>query len=116
MNETTASTHDRASEAPLKTEPLHLCSTIDAAEIDRLEEALRAAFYERLLADRRRTLARFEKFHMHRVMIVRWLCFAGLGVAFLLAMGGGLPYRGYRLELLFALFFISGYAVSYFLL
>jgi hypothetical protein len=115
MNESTASTNDRANEAPPKIEPLHLSSTIDAAEIDRLDEALRAAFYERLLADRRRTFSRYKKFAKHRVTIVRWICFAGLFVAMLLAFGGGVPYRGYRLELLFSLFFICGYALSYFL-
>jgi|GEM_PF-1845755 len=115
MKEPTASTNDRAKAAPLKIEPLHLCSTIDAAEIDRLEEALRASFYERLLADRRGTFARFEKFSKHRVTVIRWLCFAGLVVAFLLALDRGLPYRGYRLDLLFALFFTCVYALSYFL-
>ena len=76
MNETTASTNNRSNEVPIKIEPLHLSSTIDAVEIDRLGEAIRAAFYERLLADRRRIFARVEKFYKNRVTVIRWLCFA----------------------------------------
>ncbi len=113
MSEPSAPSDDNSRETPRKIDPLHLCSTIDAAEINRLEEALRTAFYERLLEDRRQRLARFGRFYKHRVTVIRWLCFAGLAVAAILALAGGLPYQGYRLELLFAVFFICIYAVNF---
>jgi hypothetical protein len=94
-------------------EPLLLCSTIDAAEIDRLEAALTDSFYERMLEDRRLRFRRAERISKLQPRIVRWLSITGFVAALVVAMAGGLPYQGYRLELLFAVFFVATWALSY---
>jgi hypothetical protein len=95
--------------------PLHICSTIDLAEIDRLETALAESFFQRLLEDRRQRMRRAERTFKLQPKIVLWLSVAGFVVALIVAMAGGLPYQGYRLELLFAVFFAATGALSFML-
>ncbi|SHH67868.1 hypothetical protein [Massilia sp. CF038] len=105
--------HTRETASPAG--PLLLRSTIDSASIGRLEEALTDLFYGRLLEDRRRRFGRAEGLIRTQPKIVLWLSVTGILVALGLAMTGGLPYQGYRLELLFALFFAATGMLSFLL-
>lgn len=94
--------------------PLLLQSTIDADGMASLVNAVECVFYERGIAYRARVMGNADRFTStflptkNAPVIVAWLCVAGLTTALSMSAIGGIPYRGYRLDWGFAIFFAAG--------
>jgi len=88
---------------------LRVRSPIDAAEMARIYAGVRAMSIDRLTVQHRARVACMLK-HMPKstprhLAMAKWLCIGGLTVSIATTAVGGLPFHGYRLELLFAVFF-----------
>lgn len=90
---------------------LVLESIIDAAELARIDCALKAALLERALAQRARWFARADRLRppgmtdAQAANICKWLSLAGLVGALALAALGGVGFHGQRADVVLGLFF-----------
>ncbi len=97
---------------------LLLQSTIDAVAMARLMNAVQSVFYAGAIAERARVMGKADRFTStylpikHAPIIAAWLCVAGLATALAMGAIGGLPYRGYRLDWAFAIFFAAGLVLA----
>jgi hypothetical protein len=100
-----------------------LNSTIDAARLEQLHDALTDAISAFLMSgqanktpakllavlDAYRT--RTQRLRGRALAVFPWLCVAGLILALAFSAGGGITWRGYRIDLLFVLYFGAGLAL-----
>jgi hypothetical protein len=97
---------------------LRVCAPIDAAEWERMHAEVRAISAARLAMMNARFVSRVMRYMPKRrpnsQKIVYALGTFGLIVSLLMTLIGGIPYKGYRLELLFAAFFVAIMVVTYF--
>lgn len=92
--------------------PLHLRSTVDGAALERMAPHIEAILLGRLMAHR----ARFVRPYRPRPRLIAFAgrcCMAGLLVALAFTASGGLAFGPYRLDLLFALCFVAGLALTF---
>ncbi len=92
--------------------PFQLRSTVDAAALARVAPQIEAILLGRLLAHR----ARFVRPHRPRPRLLAFAgrcAMAGLLVALAFTASGGLAFGPYRLDLLFALFFVASLALTF---
>lgn len=92
--------------------PFQLRSTVDAAVLERVAPQIEAILLGRLMAHR----ARFVRPYRARPRLLAFAgrcCMAGLLVALAFTASGGLEFGPYRLDLLFALFFVVGLALTF---
>lgn len=94
---------------------LRLCSTIDAAEINRLAADLEPVLYEHLLTYRNRN-RKFIIPPRKSVAVMRWCSLVGLVATAGIWALGGLPLGVYQLEHLFLLIFTITLILSFFAL
>lgn len=98
---------------------LRVRASVDAAEWERMHAAVIAMSCARLEVLHRRRVSRILKYlpkpHPRMQKIIYGLGATGLIVSALMAAAGGIPYHGYRLELLFAVFFIVTMVLTYYL-
>jgi hypothetical protein len=98
---------------------LVLESTIDAAEMARIDRALKAALLDRALGYRARRLDRADYLGRFGVpprkaaRVSRWLSLAGLMTALALAALGGVQFHGLRVEVVFGIFFTVMMGLSF---
>lgn len=99
--------------------PLRLCTRMDRAAIERLRPGLAAAYYDILMTGRDARVpddelaaiqARYATAmarHARYLPLALWLGLAGLALSLAFAAGGGIWWAGYRLDIVFALFFAA---------
>jgi len=100
-----------------------LRSTIDAARLDQLHDALADAIGtllmrrqvdkspDKLIAALEAYRARTPRLRGWAIALFPWLCVAGLAIALAFSIGGGITWRGYRADLWFAAYFGAGLAL-----
>lgn len=100
-----------------------LCSTLDAARLEQVHEALTDAISAILMRSRTdqapdKPIATLDAYRVRTqglrrraLSVLPWLCVAGLVLALAFAISGGIRWGGYRIDLFFALYFGAGLAL-----
>jgi hypothetical protein len=100
-----------------------LCSTLDAARLEQVHNALVDAISTILMRGRAnqapgKLIAALDAYRVRTqglrgrvVSVLPWLCVAGLVLALAFAISGGIMWGGYRIDLFFALYFGAALAL-----